>query len=163
MDLLQNYADQKEHELDETEDQNNQNPNSLAPSSPKSPPPHLLPSKSSARKVYDTVLALTVSEAWQTQSRPIDPTQHVVNYNPTYEQLWIPVHDPAHPYAKDGIAQGMRNHKLGFVEDASVDSFVFYEQYNTFHKYGYSADNNYIGDLDALQKHDGVSGYNMPQ
>ncbi|KAJ6313130.1 hypothetical protein OIU77_014606 [Salix suchowensis] len=34
----------------------------------------------------------------------------------------------------------MRNHKLGFVEDAAIDSFVFDEQYNTFHKYGFAAD-----------------------
>ncbi|KAJ6721675.1 PRE-MRNA-PROCESSING FACTOR 17 [Salix viminalis] len=63
----------------------------------------------------------------------------------------------------------MRNHKLGFVEDAAIDSFVFDEQYNTFHKYGYAADpsasagNNYIGDLDVLEKNNGISVYNIPQ
>lgn len=63
----------------------------------------------------------------------------------------------------------MRNHKLGFVEDASIEPFVFDEQYNTFHKYGYAADPsasagyNYVGDLDALQKNDAISVYNIPQ
>ncbi|KAI5573076.1 hypothetical protein BDE02_10G055400 [Populus trichocarpa] len=154
MDLLQNY--QNDGELD-------QNPNS----SPDSSPPRLLPSKSAAPKVDDTMLALTVAN--QMLSKPIDPVQHVVTFNPTYDQLWAPVLGPAHPYAKDGIAQGMRNHKLGFVEDAAIDSFVFDEQYNTFHKYGYAADpsasagNNYIGDLDVLEKNNGISVYNIPQ
>ncbi|ONH97024.1 hypothetical protein PRUPE_7G165100 [Prunus persica] len=63
----------------------------------------------------------------------------------------------------------MRNHKLGFVEDASFESFIFDEQYNTFHKYGYAVDPsssagyNYIGDFEALQKNDAVSVYNIPQ
>ncbi|XP_011041458.1 PREDICTED: pre-mRNA-processing factor 17-like isoform X1 [Populus euphratica] len=154
MDLLQNY--QNDGELD-------QNTNS----SPDASPPRLLPSKSAAPKVDDTMLALTA--AYQMLSKPIDPVQHVVAFNPTYDQLWAPVLGPAHPYAKDGIAQGMRNHKLGFVEDAAIDSFVFDEQYNTFHKYGYAADpsasegNNYIGDLDVLETNNGISVYNIPQ
>ncbi|KAJ6321536.1 hypothetical protein OIU77_011581 [Salix suchowensis] len=158
MDLLQNY-----HNDDEL-GEHGQNPNS-SPDSPS--PPRLLPSKSAAPKVDDTMLALTVAN--QTLSKPIDPVQHSVAFNPTYDQLWAPVLGPAHPYAKDGIAQGMRNHKLGFVENAAIDSFVFDEQYNTFHKYGYAADpsasagNNYVGDLDALEKTNGISVYNIPQ
>ncbi|RVX10396.1 Pre-mRNA-processing factor 17 [Vitis vinifera] len=63
----------------------------------------------------------------------------------------------------------MRNHKLGFVENAAIEPFIFDEQYNTFHKYGYAADpsasagNNYVGDLEALEKNDGISVYNIPQ
>lgn len=63
----------------------------------------------------------------------------------------------------------MRNHKLGFVEDASINSFLFDEQYNTFHKYGYAADpsgsmgNNYVGDLERLKETDGMSVYNIRQ
>ncbi|MBA0806566.1 hypothetical protein Gohar_022438, partial [Gossypium harknessii] len=157
MDSLQIYADNSDEE-----DLSHQPSTQSADSSP----PRLIPSKSAAPKVDDTMLALTAAEARQAQSRPIDPTQHVVAFNPTYDQLWAPTYGPAHPYAKDGIAQGMRNHKLGFVEDASIDSFVFDEQYNTFHKYGYAADpsgSNYIGDLDALQKNDAISVYNIPQ
>ncbi|KAH1129604.1 hypothetical protein J1N35_000982 [Gossypium stocksii] len=157
MDLLQTYADKSDGE-----DQSHQ----PSTSSPDSSLPRLIPSKSAAPKVDDTMLALTVAKAHQSHSKPIDPSQHVVAFNPTYDQLWAPIYGPAHPYAKDGIAQGMRNHKLGFVEDAAIDFFVFDEQYNTFHKYGYAADpsgNNYIGDLDALQKNDAISVYNIPQ
>jgi pre-mRNA-processing factor 17 len=162
MDLIQTYTDQNSPE-DQT-----QNPNSTS-SSPEASPPRLLAGKSAAPKVDDTMLALTVAQAHQVQSRPIDPTQHAVAFNPTYDQLWAPIYGPAHPYAKDGIAQGMRNHKLGFVEDAHIESFVFDEQYNTFHKYGYAADPsgsagyNYVGDLDALRQNDAISVYSIPQ
>ncbi|KAF3431283.1 hypothetical protein FNV43_RR26013 [Rhamnella rubrinervis] len=138
-------------------------------SSPDSSPPRLLASKSTAPKVDDTALALTVANGRKSVSKPIDPTQHVVNFNPTYDQLWTPLLGPSHPYAKDGIAQGMRNHKLGFVEDASIAPFVFDEQYNTYQKDGYAADpsasagSNYVGDLDALQKNDAISVYNVPK
>ncbi|KAG6708263.1 hypothetical protein I3843_06G067300 [Carya illinoinensis] len=167
MDLLRTYTDQNDVELDDPED-HNQNPNPNTPS-PDASPPRLLPGKSAAPKVDDTMLALTVAQAHHALSRPIDPVQHAVAFNPTYDQLWAPIYGPAHPYAKDGIAQGMRNHKLGFVEDASIEPFVFDEQYNTFHKYGYAADpsasagNNYVGDLDALRENDSISVYSIPQ
>ncbi|KAJ4960889.1 hypothetical protein NE237_020799 [Protea cynaroides] len=165
MDLIQSYAAK-------SDDEEEQNPTSTssAPSSPDSSPPRIsLPSKTSAPKVDDTMLALTVANTNRTLHKPIDPSQHIVGFNPTYDQLWAPIYGPAHPYAKDGIAQGMRNHKLGFVENAAVEPFIFDEQYNTFHKYGYAADpsasagNNYVGDLETLQKNDGVSVYNIPQ
>uniref|UniRef100_A0A7C9AUQ5 Pre-mRNA-processing factor 17 n=1 Tax=Opuntia streptacantha TaxID=393608 RepID=A0A7C9AUQ5_OPUST len=128
-----------------------------------------LPTKSAAPKVDDTALALASAAKSSATAAPLDPTQHVVPYNPTYDQLWAPIYGPAHPYAKDGIAQGLRNHKLGFVEDAAINSFVFDEQYNTFHRYGYAADpsasaaNSYVGDVEALQKNNAVSVYNIPQ
>ncbi|KAL4605604.1 hypothetical protein ACB092_09G041600 [Castanea dentata] len=167
MDLLQIYKDRNDDEIDKLEDQF-QEPNSTA-SSPEASPQRLLPAKFAAPKADETMLTLMVAQAYQAQSRPIDPLQHVVALNPTYEQLWAPIVGPAHPYTKDGIAQGMHNHKLGFVEDASVEPFIFDEQYYTFHKYGYapdpsaSAGNNYVGDLDALQKNDAIFVYNIPQ
>lgn len=173
MDLLQSYTDADDDEPMATEPEN---PVSTAMaiaseansggSSPDSSPVRMsLPSKSAAPKVDDTMLALTVTGD-KAQTKPLDPTQHMVAFNPTYDQLWAPIVGPAHPYAKDGIAQGLRNHKLGFVEDASIEPFVFDEQYNTFYKYGYAADpsaSNYVGDLDALQQHNGTSVYNIPQ
>nr|GEU58440.1 pre-mRNA-processing factor 17 isoform X1 [Tanacetum cinerariifolium] len=139
-------------------------------SSPDSSPPRLtITPKSSAPKVDDTMLSLTNPNNSLKSNKPLDPTQHVVNFNPTYDQLWAPIQGPSHPYAKDGIAQGMRNHKLGFVENASIASFTFDEQYNTFYKYGYAADPsanagyNYVGDIDALKRNDAVSVYNIPQ
>ncbi|KAG9154801.1 hypothetical protein Leryth_020078 [Lithospermum erythrorhizon] len=132
-----------------------------ASSSPESSPLRILPTKSAAPRVDDTMLAGS-----QAQPKPLDPTQHVVNFNPTYDQLWAPIYGPAHPFAKDGLAQGLRNHKLGFVEDASIQPFVFDEQYNTFQKFGYAADPSatyYIGDLDAVDKNGAVSVYNIPK
>lgn len=160
--LVKSYtADDDDDKQDEAESQNPDN------SSPDSSPTRIsLPSKSSAPNVDDTTLALAIANAHQ---KPIDPIQHIVPFNPTYDQLWAPIYGPAHPYAKDGIAQGMRNHKLGFVEDAAIEPFVFDEQYNTFHKYGYAADpsasagNNYVGDLETMEKNDGISVYNIPQ
>ncbi|KAI7732715.1 hypothetical protein M8C21_001893 [Ambrosia artemisiifolia] len=159
MDLIQSYtADDDDHHISDH-------------SSPDSSPPRLIIPKSSAPKVDDTMLSLTVADAItnKTLTKPLDPTQHVVDFNPTYDQLWAPIQGPSHPYAKDGLAQGMRNHKLGFVENASIEPFVFDEQYNTFYKYGYAADPsasagfNYVGDLDNLQRNDAVSVYNIPQ
>nr|XP_016511916.1 PREDICTED: pre-mRNA-processing factor 17-like isoform X1 [Nicotiana tabacum] len=164
MDLLQSYAD------DEAAESPPQNPNSQTSDqspSPDSSPIRMLPSKSAAPIVDDTMLALTVAgEAARAQSKPLDPTHHLVGFNPTYEQLWAPIYGPAHPYAKDGLAQGLRNHKLGFVENAAIEPFVFDEQYNTFQKYGYAVDpseNSYIGDLDKLKECDAISVYNIPQ
>nr|KYP60737.1 Pre-mRNA-processing factor 17 [Cajanus cajan] len=127
MDLLHQYAD-------DDPDSPSENPSS---------PPRLLPGRSAAPKVDDTMLALTVTSS-SALSRPIDPTQHLVGFNPSYDQLWAPIQGPAHPYAKDGIAQGMRNHKLGFVEDAAIEPFLFDEQYNTFH-------NPWAGKKEGLQ------------
>ncbi|KAL9226328.1 hypothetical protein vseg_002156 [Gypsophila vaccaria] len=127
-----------------------------------------LPSKSSAPKVDDTALSLlsTAVDGGGGGVKPLDPTQHVVSYNPTYEQLWAPIYGPAHPFSKDGVAQGLRNHKLGSVEDAAIGAFHFDEQYNTFHAYGYAADpsaNHFVGDARSLESNRGVTVYNIPQ
>nr|GMD13349.1 pre-mRNA-processing factor 17 isoform X2 [Ipomoea batatas] len=171
MDLLRSYADDdmdnQEQKSEEKPQSSNQSPNSQqldhsGHSSPDSSPVRMsLPSKSAAPKVDDTMLALTVAGgAARALSKPLDPTQHTVPYNPTYDQLWAPIYGPAHPYAKDGLAQGLRNHKLGFVENAAIEPFVFDEQYNTFQKYGYAFDpsaNHYVGDMDVLKKNDAIS------
>ncbi|KAA8529579.1 hypothetical protein F0562_034321 [Nyssa sinensis] len=109
------------------------------------------------------MLTLTIANSNRALTKPLDPSQYVVTFNPTYDQLWAPIYGPAHPYAKDGIAQGMWNHKLGFVENAAIEPFIFYEEYNTFHKYRYAANpstaagNNYKRDLDVLRQNDGIS------
>ncbi|WMV28272.1 hypothetical protein MTR67_021657 [Solanum verrucosum] len=145
MALLQSYPD---NEIAESTPQNRNSQFSDQNPSPDSSPIRMLPSKSAD----DTMLALAVTgKAARAQSKPLDPTQHLVGFNSMYEQLWAPIYGPAHPYTKDGLAQGLRNHKLGFVEDASIESFVFDEQYNTFQKYEYAVDpsqNSYIGDLE---------------
>ncbi|KAJ7299717.1 hypothetical protein O6H91_03G041100 [Diphasiastrum complanatum] len=138
-------------------------------SPPDSPLRITLPHKSAAPQVSDTLLVLRSKNTSLLHRAPIDPAQHKVNFNPTYEQLWAPIAGPAHPYAKDGLAQGLRNHKLGFVEDAAISSFMFDEQYNTFHRFGYAADpsaangDNLVGDADALKNVAGATVYNLPQ
>ncbi|PKU84117.1 Protein Mut11 [Dendrobium catenatum] len=171
MDLLRSYADKADDDVDSPEEPFKEPENtSDSPSSPvtsSDSPPHMsLPVKTSAPRVDDTALALTTAVSDRIIHRPLDPSQHAVSFNPTYDQLWAPIYGPAHPYAKDGIAQGMRNHKLGFVEDASIHSFLFDEQYNTFHKYGYAADPSglsYVGDLETLERNEALSVYNIPQ
>ncbi|XP_068669647.1 uncharacterized protein [Aristolochia californica] len=179
MDLLRSYCERSddyynEHEVEKPQPLESQSSacdgSTTVATSPDSSPLRIsLPSKTAAPKVDDTSLALTVADANLKLWKPIDLAQHVVAFNPSYDQLWAPLCGPAHPYAKDGVAQGMRNHKLGFVEDTAIEPFQFDEQYNTFHKYGYAADpsapvgNNYVGDLDALEKNNAVSVYNIPQ
>ncbi|KAL4188006.1 hypothetical protein AMTRI_Chr09g21680 [Amborella trichopoda] len=165
MDLLQSYKDDT---YDSSPSQSNVDDSPR--SSPNSSPLRIsLPSKSSAPKVDETMLSLNLVDTGRPLPKPIDPVQHVVAFNPTYDQLWAPIYGPAHPFTKDGLAQGMRNHKLGFVENAAIEPFLFDDQYNTFHKYGYAADpsgysgSNYVGDIEALQQNDGASVYNIPQ
>ncbi|GMP29636.1 hypothetical protein CsSME_00004647 [Camellia sinensis var. sinensis] len=132
--------------MEDDDNQQLQNPRSDHSSSPDSW--ISLPSKSSAPKVDDTMLALTIVDSNRALTKPLDHSQHVVVFNPTYDQLWAPIYGPSHPYAKDGIAQGMRNHKLGFVENAAAAD---------------PEGNNYVGDLDRLKETDGISVYNIPQ
>ncbi|XP_008806605.2 pre-mRNA-processing factor 17-like isoform X2 [Phoenix dactylifera] len=184
MDLLQSYADKSDEEDGEPEESRREEGEekggeggggegdvaAAAPASPDSDsfasPPRLLPAKSAAPRVDDTTLALSAAGTARSLHRPIDPAEHAVVFNPTYDQLWAPIYGPAHPFAKDGVPQGMRNHKLGFVEDASIHSFLFDAQYNTFHKYGYAADPSglsYVGDVDTLDRNQALSVYNIPQ
>ncbi|KAI3890506.1 hypothetical protein MKX03_025048 [Papaver bracteatum] len=149
MDLLQSYTN--------SDDEEEENPSASSPTRIS------LPSKSSAPTADDTTHAFTVTGENRILNKPIiNPIQHVADYNPTYDQLWAPIYGP-------GITQGMRNHQLGFAQNAAIDTFVFDEQYNAYYNCGYAADpsassgTNYVGDLDVLQKNDGISVYNVPQ
>jgi hypothetical protein len=42
--------------------------------------------------------------------------------NLPYEEMHAPVVGPAHPYQKDGIAAGMKNHRSGYVEVRRIDA-----------------------------------------
>ncbi|CAB4283956.1 unnamed protein product [Prunus armeniaca] len=103
MDLLRAYSDQNDEKLNEPEQQN-QNPSSTTLSLYTSPP-WLLLAKSAVPNVDDTMLALKVVAGQRSLSRPIDPTQHIVGFNSTYDQLWAPIYGPSYPYTKDGIAR----------------------------------------------------------
>ena len=83
--------------------------------------------------------------------------------NLSLAEMHAPVVGPAHPFQKDGIAAGMKNHRSGYVEvssprlrcegcgtwavltltrfalqDYHTHAFHFDSQYNTFHSYGYA-------------------------
>ena len=45
-----------------------------------------------------------------------DATARQVYANLPYEEMHAPVVGPAHPFQKDGIAAGMKNHRSGHVE-----------------------------------------------
>uniref|UniRef100_A0A061R092 Pre-mRNA-processing factor 17 n=1 Tax=Tetraselmis sp. GSL018 TaxID=582737 RepID=A0A061R092_9CHLO len=90
-----------------------------------------------------------------------DPGQKLVYHNPKFDELYAPVAGPAHPFRKDGVAAGLKNHTTGHVEDAHVDSTVFDEQYSTFHSFGYAVEpqtgTNIVGCTDGFKDHKGES------
>ena len=45
-----------------------------------------------------------------------DASARQVYANLPYEEMHAPVVGPAHPFQKDGIAAGMKNHRSGHVE-----------------------------------------------
>lgn len=149
MDLLQSSY------TPDDEDDDEQQPLSSPDASPLR-----LPAKSAAPAVDYTALALSAAAA--STSRPLDPSLHLVPFNPTADQLWAPVLGPQHPHAPISSASGNRNHKLGHVEDAAVLPFLFDEQYNTFHRFGYAADPSglhIVGDAQPSAEPDTV--YNL--
>ncbi|KAF5834400.1 WD40-repeat-containing domain protein [Dunaliella salina] len=66
------------------------------------------------------------------------PTTRKTIYNAPYEDMHAPALGPAHPYNKDGLAAGLRNHRIGHVEDLYMHPYHFDEQYNTYHSMGYA-------------------------
>ena len=71
---------------------------------------------------------------------PAAGNARTVKYNLPLAQMHAPVAGPANPNDRAGVAAGLRNHWSGHAEDAHLNSFVFDEQYHTFHSYGYAAD-----------------------
>lgn len=96
---------------------------------------------SAAPAVDTTGLALVDNRAVASAStRMLLPANaKEVQYNLPYRDMAAPVVGPAHPFQKDGLAQGLRNHRAGHVERTHLHSFAFDEQYNTFHSYGRAA------------------------
>jgi pre-mRNA-processing factor 17 len=126
----------------------------------------VLPSKSSAPVVSSTLVVRHQTGSADPGLRVIDPTKKSVSYNPTIDQLYAPVVGPAHPYAKDGLAHGARNHKQGVVEDAFIAPFNFDEQYNTYQTFGYAADpsaanGTLVGDQKMMESYEGATVYNL--
>lgn len=69
--------------------------------------------------------------------RHADPRARKVMYNLPYEDMHAPIAGPAHPYQKDGLAAGSRNHFSGHVEDTGLNPVHFDDQYNSFHAKNY--------------------------
>jgi pre-mRNA-processing factor 17 len=68
--------------------------------------------------------------------------------------LLPPPPGPAHPFQKDGVAAGLKNHRAGHVEDTHLQSYAFDEQYNTYHSMGYAAapgSQSLVGKTDAAE------------
>jgi len=87
-----------------------------------------------------------------------DPSVRKVMYNLPVEDLHAPVLGPAHPYSRDGLAAGQRNHRSGHVEDAHMHPYHFEEQYATFHALGYAAapgTSQVVGDMGSYAAHGG--------
>eukprot|EP00798_Chlamydomonas_sp_ICE-L_P006550 gene6550-3202_t len=67
-----------------------------------------------------------------------DPKSREVMYNMPLEDMHAPLLGPSHPYQKDGISAGMKNHRSGHVEDSHMNPYIFEEQYHSFHSQGFS-------------------------
>lgn len=120
---------------------------------------------SAAPEVDTTGLVLYGDQAVAASSirRLQDPTARKVMYNLPIEDMHAPLLGPAHPFNKDGLAAGMRNHRAGHVEDTHLHSFAFDEQYNTYHSYGRAAapsGDGYVGTSE--QDADGTT-YSAPK
>ena len=56
---------------------------------------------------------------------------------------------PAHPYSRDGLAAGLKNHFVGHVEDAHMHPIHFEQQYHNFHALGFGEAPSGIGEREA--------------
>lgn len=121
---------------------------------------------SAAPEVDTTGLVLYDNKAVASENLRVllDPSKKQVYYNIPYEDLHAPVAGPAHPFQRDGIAAGLKNHRSGYVEDTHLHNFHFDNQYNTFHSYGYGDAPNgegVIGDADKYAEHGGEMAFSV--
>ncbi|MEW5301226.1 MAG: hypothetical protein WDW38_004777 [Sanguina aurantia] len=128
-----------------------------------------MPASASAAPGVDTTgLMLYDNSARNTADVRIltDPSTRKVMYNLPYEDLHAPILGPAHPYQKDGLAAGMKNHRSGHVEDAHMNQYHFDEQYNTFHSFGYAqapSGEGLVGDMTGHKEHGGDNVFSAPK
>ncbi|KAL0357930.1 UNVERIFIED_CONTAM: Pre-processing factor 17 [Sesamum calycinum] len=130
MDLLQSYRDTDmdgDENNDDTSPPPDPRPTTTAESdpSPDSSPVRIpLPAKSAAPKVDDTMLSLTVAgQAHSSAHRPIDPTQHLVSFNPTYDQLWAPIVGPLIRTRKMALLRVSAITNLGFKKHDGISVY----------------------------------------
>eukprot|EP00877_Chromochloris_zofingiensis_P007991 jgi/Chrzof1/3445/Cz12g25200.t1 len=132
MDLIASYSGSEDEVPDNTE-----RPDSPSHAGPSRPSFQL----SAAPQVDTTGLMLYDNQAVSAASARhlLDPKARVVKYNLPYQDMAAPVMGPEHPFQKDGLAAGMKNHRAGHVEDTHLHTYAFDEQYNTYHSIGIAA------------------------
>ena len=94
--------------------------------------------KRTAKSTIDVdtrTLALVGDQAVAASSTRFTPKlhQHKIFFNVPADELHAPIVGPAHPYAQDGLAAGLKNHASGHVEDLCLNPVIFEMQYNAFH------------------------------
>lgn len=107
-----------------------------------SPPPVFRPAALMAAPEVDTTglvlydnKALALGDFRKFQ----DPAARVAKYNLPIEDMHAPVLGPEHPFQRDGLAEGLKNHRAGHVEDMYLHHHTFEEEYNKFHRAGAEA------------------------
>ncbi|GLC42328.1 hypothetical protein PLESTB_000659000 [Pleodorina starrii] len=83
------------------------------------------------------------------------------------EEMHAPVLGPAHPFQKDGLAAGYKNHFVGHVEDAHMHPYHFEREYHNFHALGFGEAPSGIGlvgrpvdeDAEAMEREGGPSAW----
>ncbi|KAI5084209.1 hypothetical protein GOP47_0000378 [Adiantum capillus-veneris] len=79
----------------------------VTPCLPDSSPVRLMVHSKSCAPPVDESLVTLPSKDKNSLIGPFYLSQRKINFNPSYDQLWSPIAGPAHPYAKDGIVQGL--------------------------------------------------------
>ncbi|EFJ39885.1 hypothetical protein VOLCADRAFT_78216 [Volvox carteri f. nagariensis] len=89
---------------------------------------------------------------YDSRARPTGEVQRLqsagarkVMVNLPMEEMYAPVLGPAHPFQKDGLAAGYKNHFVGHVEDAHMHPYHFEREYHNFHALGYGEAPSGIG------------------
>ncbi|KAG2485153.1 hypothetical protein HYH03_016139 [Edaphochlamys debaryana] len=150
MDLLGAYGDEEEDQ---------QVPESPTAAEVAASRPQLNLSVSAAPQVDTTGMVLygDKAQALGDVRKLQDAGARKVMYNLPYDDMHAAVMGPAHPYAKDGLAAGYKNHFVGHVEDAHMHPYHFEREYHNFHAMGFGEAPSGIGvvgrpvDGDALE------------
>ncbi|GAA6022086.1 hypothetical protein JCM11491_004747 [Sporobolomyces phaffii] len=77
------------------------------------------------------------------------PSDNVIFYNATYQDLSLPVQGPANPWGDDHNRLAKQNALTGHVEEQHFSEFAFREQQRSFHVLGYAANPSLNAGIDA--------------
>ncbi|KXZ41899.1 hypothetical protein GPECTOR_249g617 [Gonium pectorale] len=140
MDLLAQYGDDGEDRVEGP-------PDSPTAAEVAASRPQLNLAISAAPQVDTTGMVLYGSKAralGEVQQLP-SAGARIMHQNLPIEQMHAPVLGPAHPYQKDGLAAGYKNHFVGHVEDAHMNPYHFEREYHNFHTLGFGQAPSGIG------------------